>query len=324
MEGKISELLELLKPSKPGTVMDLVADAGIDVSPWTVRQDGKTVANPRANPKYCYEWAFGGNNEPIALCVWHESLTAAGEIAYEDSIRAFALQLDRVAIDRTNPQHVRSRARDQAKRARNFDLLVQRAYRQSLPVRVILLSREERARTEIGWETAQVQFRSLDNEPWYLHRYEDNDGSFRFVRGVPRLAEPDETLVSTHPTFEDQFSIPDTEKREIMGNTFVRSPEIRKTTLYRARGYCEFCGEQGFKTATNRIYLETHHVIPLSENGPDTVWNLVALCPNDHRRAHHGDDRIEIRNQLIKKLLTLYPRSKDFFDSLGLEPLLTD
>jgi 5-methylcytosine-specific restriction protein A len=31
-------------------------------------------------------------------------------------------------------------------------------------------------------------------------------------------------------------------------------------------------------------YLETHHVISLSEQGPGKVTNVIALCPNDHRR----------------------------------------
>ena len=317
MEQDISALLKSIKPTHKYNVMDSVAQADIDVSSWGLRKDGQPVTNPNENPKYCYEWAFGGNNDPIALCVWHESLIPSeGQIVYEDSLRELALQLYRVAMDRAKPKKVRSRARSQEKRAQKFDSAVQQAYRKSLPIRVILLTGAQRARAEIGWETAQVKFRALDDVPWYAHTYEDNDGTFRLVRGIPKLGEVNENLDSPSPTYEDQFSIPDSEKRETTGRVFVRSPEARHTVLKRAKGYCEFCGEPGFKTVTNGVYLETHHVIPLSQNGPDTVWNLVALCPNDHRRAHHGDDRVEIRNQLIEKLLALYPPSKEFFDSV--------
>ena len=50
------------------------------------------------------------------------------------------------------------------------------------------------------------------------------------------------------------------------------------------------------------VYLETHHVIPLSEGGSDTQRNVAALCANHHREAHHGARAPEIRDFLLKKL----------------------
>ena len=69
---------------------------------------------------------------------------------------------------------------------------------------------------------------------------------------------------------------------------YIRSAEVRKAALFRAKGKCEFCEALGFQTAKGRLYLETHHVIPLSEDGPDLASNVVALCPNHHRESHHG------------------------------------
>ncbi|MFT2675409.1 HNH endonuclease, partial [Escherichia coli] len=63
-------------------------------------------------------------------------------------------------------------------------------------------------------------------------------------------------------------------------------------------GRCELCGVAGFATEAG-IYLETHHVIPLAENGPDHPSNVVALCANDHRRAHFAAERQAIREQLL-------------------------
>ena len=95
--------LEPLRPRKNEAVMDLVAQAGIDVSPWAQRKDGAGVENPRANPNYCYEWAFGGDQEPTALCVWHRSVQVDKDVlVYEDNLRDFA-SVDRVAIDRGSP-----------------------------------------------------------------------------------------------------------------------------------------------------------------------------------------------------------------------------
>lgn len=51
-----------------------------------------------------------------------------------------------------------------------------------------------------------------------------------------------------------------------------------------------------------KIYLETHQVIPLSEDGPDKLSNVVALCANHHRQAHFGESRKKIRKALRDRL----------------------
>ena len=306
-------VLESLLPQREGMIMDLVEEAGIDVSPWKVRKDGLAVQNPRANPNYCYEWAFGGNGEPTALCVWHSSLgNPDGPVFYEDSLRAHALKLDLIAIDRTNPPHVKSRARDQGKRARNFDSLLQRAFRTSKSIRVVILTGEPRSMAELGWDTSKVKYRRLDSELWYAHFYRDDDGSFRLVRGIPlEVLTQDKDEVEPKAIFVDQFSLPEPpEKRDSTGSTFVRSQEVRRNVLARAQGICECCGLHGFRTLNETIYLETHHVISLSENGPDIEWNVVAICPNDHRRAHCAEDRLAIRDELIAKLVKRYPNAR--------------
>jgi 5-methylcytosine-specific restriction protein A len=60
----------------------------------------------------------------------------------------------------------------------------------------------------------------------------------------------------------------------------------------------------GFLMADGGIYLETHHVIPLSEGGPDIDSNVAALCPNHHREAHFGKMRNEMRQELLQRLAT--------------------
>ncbi|WP_407646473.1 HNH endonuclease [Henriciella aquimarina] len=46
------------------------------------------------------------------------------------------------------------------------------------------------------------------------------------------------------------------------------------------------------------LYLETHHIQPLAEGGADTLTNVIALCPNDHRKAHYGLDILDFRDEL--------------------------
>lgn len=325
MADDSAALLESLRPIQRAAIMDVVAAAGIDVSKWAIKQDGSPVLEPKKNPNYCYEWAFGGGDEPTLLCVWHNSLAdSAGTIAYEENLRELALSLDRIAIDRSKPSHVRSRARDQAKRARNFDSLLQRAYRKSQPVRVVLLLGEARSEAELGWETSKVKYRLLDSEPWFVHSYGDDDGAFRMVRGLrhdgtlevdAEAEEPPE--LSEEPAFVDQFDVPELpEKRDSAGSVYPRSQEVREAVLRRAGGVCECCGQPGFKMENGAVFLETHHVVPLSEKGPDVEWNVVALCPNDHRRAHYGVDRVALRESLLAKLLEIYPGAKGAIESI--------
>lgn len=80
---------------------------------------------------------------------------------------------------------------------------------------------------------------------------------------------------------------------------FVRSRDVRDYVLARADGICEACGVAApFKTATGRPYLEAHHIRRLSDGGPDDPRHVGGICPNCHRRAHHGADRSAFNDAL--------------------------
>lgn len=70
-----------------------------------------------------------------------------------------------------------------------------------------------------------------------------------------------------------------------------RSAVVRQLVMARSQGRCEWCGQPGFIKHDGQIYLESHHVVPLHQDGDDTVENVIALCPNDHRLAHYGANR---------------------------------
>jgi 5-methylcytosine-specific restriction protein A len=81
---------------------------------------------------------------------------------------------------------------------------------------------------------------------------------------------------------------------------FRRSAEVAAWTLYHAGGKCTLCENPApFISRHGDPYLEVHHVQPLAEGGPDTVENVVALCPNCHRRAHFSKEINEIRAKLL-------------------------
>ena len=105
----------------------------------------------------------------------------------------------------------------------------------------------------------------------------------------------------------DQFEAREVERDIRQINSRFRRPEVRSAVLARTEGKCELCGKLGFVTANGAYYLETHHVVPLSELGPDEVWNVVGICPDEHRKAHYGVEALELRYTLIEVLTTLYP-----------------
>ncbi|MDZ5631922.1 HNH endonuclease signature motif containing protein [Janthinobacterium sp. GMG1] len=76
----------------------------------------------------------------------------------------------------------------------------------------------------------------------------------------------------------------------VQSTVFVRNPDVVAERLLRAGGRCESClAEAPFMRAKDGTpYLEVHHKVRLAAGGDDSIENTVALCPNCHRRFHHG------------------------------------
>jgi len=168
----------------------------------------------------------------------------------------------------------------------------------------------------------------LDPEAWQVESYDPVTGATRLVRGSRNAAaksmteDSDPLLVAIakpEPTgpepaavepeiYVDQFSdeldclgrLPD--RTSVRSTVLSRDRGVRMQALRRAKGHCQLCGVPGFKTSAGQIYLETHHVKPLSEGGVDEIWNVVALCATDHRRAHFSDERDAMRLKLLALL----------------------
>ncbi len=85
--------------------------------------------------------------------------------------------------------------------------------------------------------------------------------------------------------------------KKILTQYHVRNADIKAEILYRAKGICGFCKQKApFITRKySRPFLEHHHIIPLSEDGKDSLENSMALCPNCHREAHYGENWKEFR-----------------------------
>lgn len=187
--------------------------------------------------------------------------------------------------------HISAAARGAwAKRSREMDAALALAFAQALPVRVIICAGKMGNVIVDPANSSKVSRRLLDPIPWAVTSYDNKSGECVVTRG----AEPTAVI--------DQFSAPGSDTtplgRTVTGQVIVRDSAVRSKVLVRASGFCELCSQPGFTTAKGAAYLETHHIIPLADDGPDKEFNVTALCPNDHRRAHHGRERDALRTQL--------------------------
>lgn len=88
------------------------------------------------------------------------------------------------------------------------------------------------------------------------------------------------------------------QKRE---TAYYRSQALKLYVVARSNGFCEGCREKAPFDTKNGPFLECHHVHRLADGGPDHPKNVVALCPNCHRRAHFAKDA-EAYNSKLKAI----------------------
>ncbi|EMA38532.1 HNH endonuclease [Halobiforma nitratireducens] len=84
--------------------------------------------------------------------------------------------------------------------------------------------------------------------------------------------------------------------------SYPRSDIVRKFALRVADGVCQGCEEDApFLNDHNEPFLEVHHLTRRSDGGPDAPANVIALCPNCHRRVHEGRDGDAFNRRLKAK-----------------------
>lgn len=102
-----------------------------------------------------------------------------------------------------------------------------------------------------------------------------------------------------------------TSYRTIKTTTYIRDPYIAEYAKLRADGFCQLCEEKApFYTKNNKPYLEAHHLKWLSKGGTDTIDNVVALCPNCHRKMHELNNKDDIKK--LKMVLDEYDKIRDY------------
>jgi 5-methylcytosine-specific restriction protein A len=324
----------ILKPANTERVYDAVSNAGVDVTKWHRTSAGAPVKNPAANPHYCYRWAFFEPASCAALCIWWEDVASDALGAYyESNSREEAMGLESAVEDWRHSDTERKQAKRWAGSAREFDAIVKQAFWGKLPVKCILVARENSV-VPGRFERSQARYRELDATPWHVETYDMDTGRYVIRRGplrepIPIVVESEQQPSSPgaadgpiSPVLNssnvgsasdgegdtqdepvaDQFTNSDRPTQYVRnGQVYERLRWVRDIALKRAGGRCELpsCLAHGFRKGDGSIYLETHHVIPLSAGGSDSPSNVVALCPNHHREAHYGETRDQLQEQFV-------------------------
>jgi 5-methylcytosine-specific restriction endonuclease McrA len=89
-----------------------------------------------------------------------------------------------------------------------------------------------------------------------------------------------------------------------------RERVVKLYALKRADGACEFCKSNApFLNQKGDPYLECHHITELANEGADHPGQVLAICPNCHRRAHHASDRVNVRNRMKRRVAIIERRA---------------
>lgn len=257
-------------------MMSILQDLGMDVSDWR-KYKGRY---PSKNPKYCYKWAFQDNNVAV-VNVWLSEVKSRRGTIYRE--------LD---LFRAKQQAIRDKASKIVSHANEMLDILQKVYESKAILRVVLCEES----VPHNSTRKNVRGRVLDPAPWHVAEFNPN-GVIKIVRGISQS-------MNVRSRHEDQFDRGDDsrtpKKKDVSGSAFVRDPKVRDAALLEAKGYCQCCDEPGFITKYGTIYLETHHIVPLSMNGSDNILNVIALCPNCHMKAHHSAECDKITDRLIR------------------------
>ena len=140
---------------------------------------------------------------------------------------------------------------------------------------------------------------------WYRYKFFSKSGKWKGKREHPN--DKLTTLEEYNKKLEREIAFSKTLKKKVKLNRLKkatkmperinvsttihkRNPDVITLVLERANGYCENCKKKApfIRASDSSPYLETHHKVPLSKGGEDSIQNSQALCPNCHRKMHFG------------------------------------
>lgn len=276
-------LADIIPDERP-LVINLVRDAGVDVSDWSNGKGGAERAS--MNPKYCYEWSFVEPGKIVVLNIWHEAMLE------HDAAITCELNMRRA--------FTRESVTRRKVRAAAMDLAILTAFVEGLAVRVIVLA-GKRSKPDTDSASRALK-RMLDPTPWAVVKYDFESGAAIIARGYSPMPARQLSNEDTSQWFEGSAYIRYAKHR-------IRELDAREAKLKEARQrnggrlICEVpnCGFD-FAERYGEIgegYAQVHHLEPLGdapETGRATTLDKLAIvCANCHAMIHRGGKCRELR-----------------------------
>lgn len=142
----------------------------------------------------------------------------------------------------------------------------------------------------------------------YMSRQLDDNGDMRDVWMFPLMPVSEAAQNVSHELSEQEISklsekelaryaaVKNVKKEPKKTETVVyyRDPYLKQMVKRIADGKCQYCSSDApFVDKQGAPYLEAHHVIRLADGGQDAIDNMVAICPNCHRKVHVLNDEAD-------------------------------
>ncbi|AFQ50461.1 HNH endonuclease [Burkholderia cepacia] len=144
------------------------------------------------------------------------------------------------------------------------------------------------------------------HDAWFANQKKEPDAETEYQMKVLEKAAKSQRVIEG----KGGVAVPKIGSSGLSKAGYQRNPTVAARALQLANFKCEIDAEhQTFiSNATGTPYVEAHHLIPFSNQGGypfslDVTANIVALCPNCHRRLHHGkaDEKVRDINFLLSE-----------------------
>ncbi|WP_226897248.1 HNH endonuclease [Priestia megaterium] len=77
--------------------------------------------------------------------------------------------------------------------------------------------------------------------------------------------------------------------------SYLRNKYVKQFAREVSMGNCQLCESRApFEDSFGTPFLEVHHIEWLSRGGKDDIENVIALCPNCHRKMHIVDQEEDV------------------------------
>jgi hypothetical protein len=240
-----------LQPTQKQLVMNLLHEAGFDVSNWANYKGKYATSNPMS-----YNWSFEQSGEKIALCLWYRDFKKDGNTIYH-----------RFKPTSRSARQTGRGAANWNKRAFDVRQRVQTAYEQRLPIRAIVIDGKQRNPNAAQPVASRVAARLLDPESWAVTEFNYETGEWLLIRGVrppvPAVSAADAELSFFEGKQRPRFILHRRREGEL------RRKKIEQVLEANGKLVCEVpkCGFD-FKERYGPVgqgYAQVHHLIPLNK-----------------------------------------------------------